>query len=92
MEGKITDLTAALADKVIYPIIALLVAAGLLVFIFGLVEFLLGLSTDIGDGKERGRKHMLYGIVGMFIMVAAYAILALIGSVMCNGSLANCGK
>lgn len=89
VESKITALAAKLASAIIYPLIALIVAVGLVVFIYGIIEYLAGLS-GVGDGKEKGRKHMLLGLLGMFVMVAAYAILALIGSVMCNGSIANC--
>jgi hypothetical protein len=89
-QKQIAKLAGLIAENIVYPLIALLIAVGLVLFLYGLVEYLAGLGADIGDGKERGRKHMLWGIIGMFIMVAAYAILSLIGSVMCGGSLNNC--
>ena len=65
---------------VIDPILALLFAAGLLLFAVGVVEFMLGLNTDGSENaKEKGRMHMLYGVLGMFIMAAAYAIIVIIG-------------
>ncbi len=68
-----------LSAVIINPLIELIFAAGLLVFIWGLVEFLWGLSADT-EKKESGKKHMLWGILGMFIMVAAYSILRIIGT------------
>lgn len=58
---------------------ALLFVVGFLVFAWGIVEFMSGLSS--GEGGERvnnGKQHMLWGIVGMFIMVAAFAILKMV--------------
>ena len=72
-------LAANLTNVLVNPIIALIFAAGLLVFIWGIVQFLWGLSTETKT-KNEGKKHMIYGIIGMFIMVVAYTILQLIGN------------
>ena len=77
MDAK--TLTGKLIDTIIDPLLALFVAMGVLVFVFGLVQFLWGLNTET-ESKEQGKKHMLYGIIGLFIMVAAYAIVQLIGN------------
>lgn len=74
-----TELARRLSEVIINPIIALLFAAGLLVFISGIIQFIWGLNTD-SEKKEQGKKHMLWGIVGMFIMVAAYTILQIVGN------------
>lgn len=50
---------------------------GLLVFTFGIVEFLWSLSSG-GENKDSGKRHMVCGLVGMFVMVSAYAIVMLI--------------
>lgn len=73
-------LVGCLTDVVINPILALIFAAGLLVFVFGVVEFMVGLSGETGEKKEAGKRHMLWGIVGMFIMAAAYSILKIIAN------------
>ncbi|HYF12824.1 MAG TPA: hypothetical protein VD928_00800 [Candidatus Paceibacterota bacterium] len=72
-------LIGCVVDVIINPIIALIFAAGLVVFIWGLVEFMWGLSTD-AEGKNDGKRHMLWGIIGMFIMFAAFGILRLIAN------------
>jgi len=68
-----------LSRVIINPIIALFFAAGLLVFIWGVVEFLAGMN-GVGEGAQNGKRHMIWGLVGMFIMVAAFAILKIIAS------------
>ncbi len=71
----VNNLTAALVN----PAILLLFAVALLYFIWGLVQFLIALNMGGKDSKT-GKQHMLWGTVGMFIMVAAYGIYTLIQS------------
>lgn len=72
-------LAANLTRVIVNPAIALLFAVGLLLFAWGIIEFLWGQSAS-GDAskKEAGKQHMLWGIIGMFVMAAAYAIIQLI--------------
>ncbi len=57
----------------------LLFAWGLLVFVYGVAEFFFNFNVR-GDShaKELGQKHMFYGVVGMFIMASAVAIINVI--------------
>lgn len=75
----------ALVDKItsviIDPLIALIFAAGLLVFVFGVVEFMWEMQGEV-SAKEKGKQHMLWGIIGMFIMVASYAILKIVANTL----------
>lgn len=75
-------LAGCLADAILNPLLALIFAAALLVFIFGVVEFMVSLSSDTGERKEDGKKHMLWGIIGMFIMVGAYSILTIVANTL----------
>ena len=77
MRDDLVDLRRLIVDNVIDPIMLLVFAVGLLIFVFGLVEFLYGLNAET-DARERGKKHMLWGMVGMFIMVIASAIVLII--------------
>jgi len=73
----------AFADKItsviINPILALIFASGFLVFVWGVVEFLAG-QNGIGEGTSNGKRHMLWGLFGMFIMVAAWSIIQIINN------------
>ena len=77
------------AALIINPLILLLFSAGLLVFIFGLVEFLAGLQ-GWGERKDDGKRHMLWGVVGMFIMASAWAILQLIARTVGQTTTLSC--
>ena len=82
-------IVAKLTAAIINPALALIFSVGLLVFIFGLVEFMWGLSQE-SNKKEDGKRHMLYGLIGMFVMVSAIAIIKIIAGVV-GGSL-PCGS
>ena len=65
-----------LKDYVLEPTIYLILTAGLLFFMYGLVVFLYKMRE--GHDYKEGLSHMLWGIIGMFIMVSVYGIIALI--------------
>ena len=61
---------------IINPALLVIFALGFLLFVYGLVEFLWKLNEG-GDNSE-GKQHMVWGIVGMLIMVSVYGILDII--------------
>lgn len=83
MQEPLQGLVNKLVDLILNPLIALLFAAGFVVFVWGIVEFMWGLSQDT-DHRETGKKHMLWGVIGMFVMASAYAIFLLIKSTVCG--------
>ncbi|TSD02413.1 MAG: Uncharacterized protein Athens071424_109, partial [Parcubacteria group bacterium Athens0714_24] len=58
------------------PIIGLLIAIGLVVFLYGVVEFLAG--ADNQEKREQGKKHMIWGIIGLFIMVGVFGLMEVV--------------
>ena len=77
----VDEFVKALNRVIINPLIALIFAAGLLVFMWGMVQFMAGLNGE-GEGAQDGKRHMLWGIIGMFIMVAAFAFIKIISSTL----------
>ena len=71
-----SQLLNRLVDYIINPTILLIFAAGLFMFMLGLVEFMWSLRG--GEIKNEGKQHMLWGTIGMLIMVSVYGIIALI--------------
>lgn len=57
----------------VFPLIALMLAVALVVFLYGCFEYIAGSGSD--DVRQKGRQHILWGIIGMLVMVSAYAIL-----------------
>lgn len=65
-----------LVYSVIDPLILLVFAAGFFFFLWGLVKFLW--NSREGEIASEGKQHMLWGVIGMFIMVSVYGIITLI--------------
>lgn len=61
---------------ILNPIIILVFAVAMLIFFWGIVQFINSETTDLK--REDGKKKILWGLVGMFIMVSAYGIIRLI--------------
>ncbi len=62
---------------ILNPLIGLLFAAALAVFIWGIIEFLQKRDSNAEDAND-GKQHLIWGLVGMFIMISAFAIMNLI--------------
>ena len=71
----------------ISPAILVVFTLGFFLFVWGLVEFLWKLNAG-GDNKE-GKQHMVWGIVGMLIMVSVYGILALLDNTFGLGAFSG---
>ena len=66
-------------DNILEPLIMLIFALGVGYFLFGVMKFVL--NQDNEEAQEEGKKHMLWGIVGIAIMASVWGILALVNSV-----------
>ncbi len=69
-------LSDAIVRLIISPLISLLFALATLIMIWGAFEFI----TNAADskGREKGKQHLLWGIIGLFIMVSAVGILRIV--------------
>lgn len=69
-----------LLDKIITfivnPLIGLIFLAGFVLFVWGVVRYFLASGSE--DARKTGSRHILWGIIGMFIMIMVYAILDVI--------------
>jgi hypothetical protein len=61
---------------ILNPLIILAFAVALLVFFWGIVQFINSETSDAKRGE--GKNKIIYGLVGMFIMISAYGIIRLI--------------
>ena len=67
------------ADRLIVnPLIRLLFALAVVYFLYGLFEFIFNQDND--EKKTTGKSHMLWGVVGLAIMMGVGFILGMIGS------------
>ena len=78
LDSSVINLVQRFVDVIIDPLILLLFAVALLLFFWGLFQLILDLSNG-GKGEE-GKKHMLWGIVGMIVMFSVGGIINLIAN------------
>ena len=71
-----TDLLNRISQFIINPMIFTLFSAAFVVFIWGLVQFVAHLDNE--EARSTGGKHMLWGIIGMVVMVGVNSIIAII--------------
>lgn len=74
---------------VIDPILLVLAAAGFLYFVWGLVIFLFALSQGDTSKAGEGKRHMIWGVVGMVIMFSVVGIIQLINNTFSLGVNVN---
>jgi hypothetical protein len=65
----------AINNAILFPIIALLMAVAFIVFLYGAFEYVKNANNDAG--RETGRNHLIYGVIGMLVMLSAFAILSM---------------
>lgn len=61
-------------DAIINPIIYLLFALAFVFFFLGLVQVVRG-SKEGGEDFQKGKKNILYGLIGFVIMFGVYGII-----------------
>ena len=78
------DLTAfgqtvnPIITHIVYPIVALLFAVAVIAFVYGVLQIVL--KGDDEEARKQGKSSILYGSIGMFIMVSAWGIIYLISN------------
>jgi hypothetical protein len=54
------------------PIVPLLIGLAVLVFIYGVLVLMF---SEGGEKKEEGKQYMLWGIIGIFVMVSVWGLV-----------------
>ncbi|MEK7650351.1 MAG: hypothetical protein AAB364_00560 [Patescibacteria group bacterium] len=63
-------------DKIAKPIITLLGAVAFVTFLYGVYEMLSEQTNE--EARKKGAQHVLWGVIGLFIMISAIGILNLV--------------
>lgn len=71
--GDFFDVFVDLINKSIIP---LLFALAIVVFIWGIIQYMMGAADQ--TKREEGRKFILWGIIGIFVMVAIWGIIGIL--------------
>lgn len=71
-----TDFLTKLDKLIINPLIGLLFALAVVYFLYGVLQFFFNQEND--EKKTTGKSHMLWGVVGITIMLGVWTILNMI--------------
>ena len=66
-------LLCKLVTQLVNPSIKLLAGAAFVLFLYGLVKFIGNISK--GGEADDGKRHMVWGIIGLVIIFGAYGIV-----------------
>ncbi len=62
-----------LINIIVYPVIQLMFGLAVLYFVYGALQFVLHGADE--SAREKGKMTMLWGSIGIFIMVSAWGII-----------------
>ncbi len=69
--------------EIINPVLNLLFVLAFLYFVYGIYEFVQ--ASDDTAARETGKKHILYSVIGLFIMIGVWGIVRLVCSTIGAG-------
>jgi NADH:ubiquinone oxidoreductase subunit 2 (subunit N) len=86
---NITDAANLITGIINNVLVPLIFAVAFVVFIWGVFTYFIA-SGDNDEKRENGKKLMLYGIVGFFLMVSVWGLVnILLGTVQLSNSAPN---
>ncbi len=75
-EASINTLMNSIDRVIINPLILFLFACALVFFIYGVAKYILSPGNE--EVRKTSKSHMLWGIIGMFIMISSLMLMRLI--------------
>ncbi len=75
-EASVKTLMMSINRVIINPIILFLFACALTYFLYGVAQYFLSPNSE--EIRKKSKSHMLWGVIGLFIMVAVFGIMNII--------------
>ena len=75
-EASVVTLMRSIDRVIINPLIVFLFALAMAYFIFGIVKYLLSPGNE--EVRKQSRSQMIWGVIGMFIMISVFGIMRMI--------------
>jgi hypothetical protein len=67
------DLAICILQRSVWP---LLIALSVIVFIIGVIKYIK--NGDDSKAREEGRNFMIYGIIGLFVMISVWGLVGVL--------------
>jgi len=74
-----------LLRRIIAGVVVVLIAIASLIFFWGMARFVGALRSGDEKGVSAGKQMMVWGSIGLFVILFPYALVALLGNVFWGG-------
>ncbi len=82
------DFVTRVNNAILFPLIALLSGIAFLYFLWGCAQYIMNANNE--SAREDGKKHIMYGLIGLVVMLSAFAILSLAVNTFGLGKTLDC--
>lgn len=79
-DSVVSTLQANILTEIVNPVLSVVTAFTFAWFLYGVTRFIL-LKDKGGEEMERGKKHLIYGTIGLFIIVSLWGIMNFLANV-----------
>lgn len=76
--AALSGFIAKVVSLIIQPLVVLLLTAGVAYFIWGVAMYIM--NSDNAEERSKGTQHLIWGILGIVIMVGVIGILKIVTS------------
>ena len=71
--NHLDEILYSIKIRILGPLVALMAIVALIVFAWGIIEWIYGADND--EKVAQGKRHVVYGIIGLSIMFGVWALL-----------------
>ena len=77
-------------EVILFPLIMLMIGVAMLYFVYGCVIYIA--NAENSEFRATGRSHIIYSIVGMFVMLSAYGLLMIAANTFGLNKVLDCSN
>jgi len=74
----LVSIMSKIINAIVVPLVSGLFVLAVLIFVWGIFRFVIGSGDP--TARKQGQEHMLWGVIGMAIMVSVYGIIRVIAN------------
>jgi phosphotransferase system glucose/maltose/N-acetylglucosamine-specific IIC component len=71
-------LVKTMIDNVLTPLVALIIAAAVVYFLWGVVKYINKVGKE--EDRETGKKMMIYGVIAIFVMISIWGLVHILAA------------
>lgn len=86
--GPITTIQGMLckAAEILNAVLPVLIALGVVYFVWGVITYMVG---DDEEAKKKGRDRIIFGIIGLAVIIAVWGLVAILKNTFGLGNVQN---